>query len=146
MMDKKIKTIGIILTGSKSYSNIDLIKSELEKIILREESRLGEEESLKVDILTDGNSPSLENVASKVLSMVNLQSGEISHSKISALWDKYGKKAGYWRDKRLCELSNYCLVFREGSKDELSSAPYRFLLPMARKERLVIKDFPLSTV
>lgn len=145
-MDKKIKTIGVILTGSKNYSEKEKIIEELEKIITREKTRLGPEEMLEIDLLTDGNSPSLESVASEISTIINPTSETIKHSKIKALWDKYGKKAGYWRDKKLCELSNYCLVFRDGSKDELSSAPYRWLLPMARKERLVIRDFPLNNI
>lgn len=89
----------IIVAGSRTFNNYELLKSSLDKII-------GEEKDITIVSGTARGADTLgEQYAKEKGFMIDRYPAE---------WDKYGKSAGYIRNKTMAQNADACVLFWDG--------------------------------
>ena len=136
-------TIGIILCGDKDYEiPKEIWREEIDKIT----NRLSEkEEEWKLKFIyekTLENTPLLKRMYEEGNT---IEEGKIEFMPIVTDWLRYKDNAGWKRDQKMIENGNYCLCFLP-SQDKLQSTPAKYILPKARKEKLIVREiYPVET-
>lgn len=91
----------VIVAGSRSFNDFKLMVNKLDSILINQ----GE----NVEIVS-GNANGADKLGEKYAT-------EIRHCKMKqfpADWDKYGKSAGYIRNKEMADYADACIVFWDG--------------------------------
>lgn len=140
--------IGIIICGKKEYEvPKDIWEEEIKKIVDRAKEK---DKEWKLNFIYEKSLESTP-LLSRVKELISLSetTGSDFYERIQLTpvvtdWLRYKENAGWKRDNKMVEMGNYCLCFLPNSSD-LSTSPARFLLPKARKERLIVREiFPLE--
>lgn len=128
------REIGIILCGSKWDVPKSDFFTQMEKIIERESER-GETVYKFYYYGEDSAHPFILRAKDWIE-----EKGE-GYELIPVLknWYNGRRETGRRRDERLCESSNYLLCFSK-SLTENKTAHYRWILDMARKEKLIVRE------
>ena len=101
----------ILITGSRDWSNLSIIKTELAKLF----QEYGAEATLVSGHCPTGADVMCENIAKEFGWKIELH---------SANWDQYGKPAGFIRNKQMVDSgADICLAFiRNGSRGASGTA------------------------
>ena len=113
----------VILFGSLDFENFEGIEEKCNNILSRKLKEHGPE---KIRIIY-GGSKDFNNAVEKYI-----KSTGINKIKISANWDKYNKRAGYLRNKKMAELGNACIIFGQDNTT-------KSLEKICRNEKLLIR-------
>lgn len=89
----------IIVAGSRTFSDYKLLKNKLDNL----QFKIGEFE------IISGSAQGADQLSEEYAKENNL-----NIMKFPANWNKYGKKAGYIRNKEMAEFADACIVFWDG--------------------------------
>ena len=89
----------VIVCGSRSFNDYGLLKSRLDRIL-----------SLKSDVeIVSGKARGADCLGEKYASKHDLPL-----TQFPALWDKYGRSAGFRRNHSMADYSDACVAFWDG--------------------------------
>lgn len=115
----------VIIAGSREFDNYDMLKEKCDKILSR---KVNEGEEIVIVSGTARGADTLgENYA---------EERGYKIERYPANWDKYGKKAGYLRNKKMAEVSNACIVFLSSKAENKGS---KMMISIATEEKLLIR-------
>lgn len=123
------KTFNVIICGSKYFSNYELLKERCD-YFLSERIKRGEE----IVIISGGSGSGVDKLGEDYAKEKGYEV-----KVIKALWDKYGKKAGYLKNQKMVELGNACIVFQLASETKME-AGLKMLVDISRKEHLLVRE------
>lgn len=132
-MEKK-KEFKVIIFGPREFNDYDLLKSKCDSILFRKL----EDPEYSVSIVS-AHSPGVCLLCEKYA-----KERDIPVQIITADWDKYGKKAGIYRNKKMAEVSNACILFYV-SGDESLNRGVKNMLSIAQENKLLIREIGLKT-
>lgn len=89
----------LAIIGSRTFTDFDYLKSKVNKII----------ESYNIDRIISGGANGADTLAEIYANKYN-----ICTTIFSANWEKYGKKAGYIRNKEIVNRSDMGIAFWDG--------------------------------
>ena len=98
--------IKVIVAGSRTFTNFSLCEKELIRFI-KTHHRKG---IMKSDIeIVSGTARGADKLGEKFAIKYGFKV-----TQFPAEWDKYGKSAGYIRNKQMAEYATHCIVFWDG--------------------------------
>jgi hypothetical protein len=112
----------LAIVGSRTFSDYELLKEEIDK--LRKEYKINE--------IVSGGANGADKLAEKYAKENNLKL-----TVFPAKWDKYGKKAGWIRNKQIWEYADCGVAFWDG-KSKGTQHSFK-LAEQFRKELKIVK-------
>ena len=108
-----------IIAGSRTITNYNLIKNTLDKL------------DIKIFEIVSGTANGVDRLGERYAKENN-----IKLIKFPADWDKFGKSAGYIRNKEMAKYSEQCIIFWDGI-----SKGTKHMIDLARKYKLNLRIF-----
>lgn len=115
----------VIIAGSREFDNYDMLKEKCDKILSR---KVNEGEEI---VIVSGTAKGADTLGEKYA-----EERGYKIERYPANWDKYGKKAGYLRNKKMAEVSNACIVFLSSKAENKGS---KMMISIATEEKLLIR-------
>lgn len=115
----------VIIAGSREFDNYDMLKEKCDKILSRKVNK-GEE-----IVIVSGTARGADTLGEKYA-----EERGYKIERYPANWDKYGKRAGYLRNKKMAEVSNACIVFLSSKAENKGS---KMMISIATEEKLLIR-------
>lgn len=115
----------VIIAGSREFDNYDMLKEKCDKILSR---KVNEGEEI---VIVSGTARGADTLGEKYA-----EERGYKIERYPANWDKYGKKAGYLRNKKMAEVSNACIVFLSSKAENKGS---KMMISIATEEKLLIR-------
>ena len=115
----------VIIAGSREFDNYDMLKEKCDKILSR---KVNEGEEI---VIVSGTARGADTLGEKYA-----EEKGYKIERYPANWDKYGKKAGYLRNKKMAEVSNACIVFLSSKAENKGS---KMMISIATEEKLLIR-------
>lgn len=115
----------VIIAGSREFDNYDMLKEKCDKILSRK--------------VNDGEEIIIVSGTAKGADMLGEKYAEEKGYKVErypANWNKYGKRAGYLRNKKMAEVSNACIVFLNSKAENKGS---KMMISIAKEENLLVR-------
>ena len=109
----------VIIAGSRSISNYNLIKKTLDNL------------DFSISEVVSGTANGVDKLGERYASENN-----ISIKRFPADWNKFGKSAGYIRNKEMVEYGECCIIFW----DSISKGT-KHMIDLAKKYNLLLKIF-----
>lgn len=120
----------VIICGSREFDDYEFLRDKCDKILSRKTADPTEE-----IVIVSGCAKGADTLGERYASERGYQV-----LRYPAQWDKYGKSAGYRRNKEMAEVSNACIAFlsltseNRGTKNMISTALKMNLLVREVKE------------
>lgn len=120
----------VIICGSREFDDYEFLRDKCDKILSRKAADPTEE-----IVIVSGCAKGADTLGERYASERGYQV-----LRYPAQWDKYGKSAGYRRNKEMAEVSNACIAFlsltseNRGTKNMISTALKMNLLVREVKE------------
>lgn len=120
----------VIICGSREFDDYEFLRDKCDKILSRKAADTTEE-----IVIVSGCAKGADTLGERYASERGYQV-----LRYPAQWDKYGKSAGYRRNKEMAEVSNACIAFlsltseNRGTKNMISTALKMNLLVREVKE------------
>lgn len=127
-MEEK-KEFKVIIFGPKDFNDYEFLKQKCNNIL----SKKLKDPDYKVTIVS-AHSPGVCLLGERYAKEYN-----IPVQIITANWDKYGKKAGVYRNKKMAEISNACIVFYIPGGDELNRG-VKNMVSIAQENKLLLRE------
>lgn len=115
----------VIIAGSREFDNYDMLKEKCDKILSR---KVNEGEEI---VIVSGTARGADTLGEKYA-----EEKGYKIERYPANWDKYGKRAGYLRNKKMAEVSNACIVFLSSKAENKGS---KMMISIATEEKLLIR-------
>lgn len=115
----------VIIAGSREFDNYDMLKEKCDKILSR---KVNEGEEI---VIVSGTARGADTLGEKYA-----EERGYKVERYPANWDKYGKRAGYLRNKKMAEVSNACIVFLSSKAENKGS---KMMISIATEEKLLIR-------
>lgn len=115
----------VIIAGSREFDNYDMLKEKCDKILSR---KVNEGEEI---VIVSGAAKGADTLGEKYA-----EEKGYKIERYPANWDKYGKRAGYLRNKKMAEVSNACIVFLSSKAENKGS---KMIISIATEEKLLIR-------
>ena len=115
----------VIIAGSREFDNYDMLKEKCDKILSR---KVNEGEEI---VIVSGTARGADTLGEKYA-----EERGYKIERYPANWDKYGKRAGYLRNKKMAEVSNACIVFLSSKAENKGS---KMMISIATEEKLLIR-------
>lgn len=115
----------VIIAGSREFDNYDMLKEKCDKILSR---KVNEGEEI---VIVSGTAKGADTLGEKYA-----EERGYKIERYPANWDKYGKRAGYLRNKKMAEVSNACIVFLSSKAENKGS---KMMISIATEEKLLIR-------
>ena len=115
----------VIIAGSREFDNYDMLKEKCDKILSR---KVDEGEEI---VIVSGTARGADTLGEKYA-----EERGYKIERYPANWDKYGKRAGYLRNKKMAEVSNACIVFLSSKAENKGS---KMMISIATEEKLLIR-------
>lgn len=115
----------VIIAGSREFDNYDMLKEKCDKILSR---KVNEGEEI---VIVSGTARGADTLGEKYA-----EERGYKIERYPANWNKYGKKAGYLRNKKMAEVSNACIVFLSSKAENKGS---KMMISIATEEKLLIR-------
>lgn len=115
----------VIIAGSREFDNYDMLKEKCDKILSR---KVNEGEEI---VIVSGTARGADTLGEKYA-----EERGYKIERYPANWDKYGKRAGYLRNKKMAEVSNACIVFLSPKAENKGS---KMMISIATEEKLLIR-------
>lgn len=115
----------VIIAGSREFDNYDMLKEKCDKILSR---KVNEGEEI---VIVSGTARGADTLGEKYA-----KERGYKIERYPANWDKYGKRAGYLRNKKMAEVSNACIVFLSSKAENKGS---KMMISIATEEKLLIR-------
>lgn len=115
----------VIIAGSREFDNYDMLKEKCDKILSR---KVNEGEEI---VIVSGTARGADTLGEKYA-----EERGYKIERYPANWDKYGKRAGYLRNKKMAEVSNACIVFLSSKAENKGS---KMMILIATEEKLLIR-------
>lgn len=115
----------VIIAGSREFDNYDMLKEKCDKILSR---KVNEGEEI---VIVSGTARGADTLGEKYA-----EERGYKIERYPANWDKYGKRAGYLRNKKMAEVSNACIVFLNPKAENKGS---KMMISIATEEKLLIR-------
>lgn len=115
----------VIIAGSREFDNYDMLKEKCDKILSR---KVNEGEEI---VIVSGAAKGADTLGEKYA-----EEKGYKIERYPANWDKYGKRAGYLRNKKMAEVSNACIVFLSSKAENKGS---KMMISIATEEKLLIR-------
>lgn len=120
----------VIICGSREFDDYEFLRDKCDKILSRKAADPTEE-----IVIVSGCAKGADTLGERYASERGYQV-----LRYPAQWDKYGKSAGYRRNREMAEVSNACIAFlssiseNRGTKNMISTALKMNLLVREVKE------------
>lgn len=108
--------VKIIVAGSRSFDNYDLLEEKLDELI----------KGRKNTEIVSGNARGADLLGERYG-----KERELEIKRFPADWNKFGKKAGYLRNEEMAKYADVCVCFWDGS-----SAGTKNMIDLAEKYKL----------
>ena len=118
----------VIICGSREYENYELLKEKCNTIL----SRKLIDPDIKVVIIS-GCAKGADSLGEKYASEIGLEI-----LKYPADWDKYGKRAGYLRNKQMAEIGNAVIAFMVPGENKNRGT--KNMISLARASNLLVRE------
>lgn len=115
----------VIIAGYREFDNYDMLKEKCDKILSR---KVNEGEEI---VIVSGTARGADTLGEKYA-----EERGYKIERYPANWDKYGKRAGYLRNKKMAEVSNACIVFLSSKAENKGS---KMMISIATEEKLLIR-------
>lgn len=125
-MNEEENLFKVIICGSREFSDYDLLKSKCDLYLSRKYK-----DGKKIVIVSG-----CARGADKLGERYALEKG-LDVQKFPANWDKYGKSAGYIRNKSMAEVSNACIAFFSPSAENKGT---KMMVRIARNQNLLVRE------
>lgn len=129
MEEKERRKFRVIVGGTSEMSDYDFLKSKCDLVLSRKLS----DPDFEVIIVSSDSKKGVDILAEKYA-----QEKGLEFKKYKTDWDKLGKKAGIYRNRRMSEESNACIAFLSG--DEVVDRGIKNLVSIATKEKLLLRE------
>ena len=113
----------VIIAGSRNFNDYELLKAELNILIV---PTIMLHRNIEV---VSGTAKGADQLGERYAKEYNLLL-----KKFPADWDKYGKSAGYHRNKQMAEYATHCVCFWDGI-----SKGTKMMIDLAKTENLKIE-------
>jgi len=118
----------VIICGSREFENYELLKEKCNTIL----SRKLIDPDIKVVIIS-GCAKGADSLGEKYASEIGLEI-----LKYPADWDKYGKRAGYLRNKQMAEIGNAVIAFMVPGENKNRGT--KNMISLARASNLLVRE------
>ena len=118
----------VIICGSREFENYELLKEKCNHLL----SRKLNDPNIKVVIIS-GCAKGADSLGEKYASEIGLEI-----LKYPADWDKYGKRAGYLRNKQMAEIGNAVIAFMVPGEDKNRGT--KNMISLARAGNLLVRE------
>ena len=115
----------VIICGSREFDNYELLKIKCDKIL---ENKL---KNNKV-VIVSGCARGADELGEKYAKERGL-----NIMKFPANWDKYGKRAGYLRNKLMAEVANACIAFLDPNAENKGT---KMMIRIAHEQKLLVRE------
>lgn len=122
------KNFNVIICGSRDFENYELLKEKCNNIL----SRKLIDPDTKV-VIVSGCARGADSLGERYAAEIGLEV-----LKYPADWDKYGKKAGYLRNKQMAEVSNAVIAFLV--PDENKNKGTKNMVSLAKLSKLLVRE------
>lgn len=115
----------VIICGSREFDDYDLLKEKCDKILKR-----------KVDsgediVIVSGAAKGADSLGEKYA-----KERGYKLEKFPANWEKYGKRAGYLRNKQMATVSNACIAFLSAYGENIGT---KMMISIAKEDKLLLR-------
>lgn len=114
----------LIIAGSRSFKDYEMLKAETMYFILRTISPFDND----IEIIS-GKAIGADLLGERFATEYNLKLIEMP-----ADWDRFGKSAGYIRNKQMAEIATHCICFWDGE-----SKGTKHMIDLAEQFNLIMK-------
>ena len=116
----------VIICGSRNFNNYELLKEKCDYFLSRKIN-----DGSKV-VIVSGCARGADQLGEKYASERGL-----AVLKFPANWDKYGKRAGYLRNKNMAEVANACIAFLDPNSENIGT---KMMIRIAREQKLLVRQ------
>lgn len=114
--------VKVIICGSRTFSNYGLLAMEMYDFLD------ANDEDSKIEVVCGGAK------GADKLGKQWAESMEIKVADFNADWNKYGRKAGYLRNKQMAEYATHCIAFWDGE-----SKGTKMMIDLAHEHKLITR-------
>jgi len=118
-MGRRHKPIRLIIAGGRDFDNYELLKLKVDRVL---------EGWKNVEIIT-GRARGADSLGEQYANDRNLNT-----IVFPADWDKYGKSAGYRRNRQMAQYATACIVFWDGK-----SLGSKHMIDLAKENNLPLR-------
>lgn len=115
----------VIICGSREFDDYELLKSKCDAYLSRKFNS-GEE-----IVIVSGTARGADLLGEEYAKERGLRV-----EKYPADWNKFGKKAGYLRNKKMAEVGNACIAFLSNKGENIGT---RMMISIAKEKNLLIR-------
>lgn len=116
----------VIICGGREFNDYDLLKEACDYYLARKF-----ENGEKI-IIVSGGARGADTLGEKYAKEKGLEI-----ERYPANWEKYGKKAGYLRNRQMAEVSNACIAFLSAYGENKGT---KNMISIAREKKLLVRE------
>lgn len=116
----------VIVCGSREFEDYELLKKACD-YYLAKKFEIGE----KI-VIVSGGARGADSLGEKYAEEKGLEV-----QRFPANWEKYGKRAGYLRNKQMAEVSNACIAFFSPYGENKGT---KMMVSIARENKLLVRE------
>lgn len=116
----------VIICGSRNFNDYELLKEKCDYFLSRKIN-----DGSKV-VIVSGCARGADQLGEKYASERGL-----AVLKFPANWDKYGKRAGYLRNKNMADVANACIAFLDSNRENIGT---KMMIRIAREQKLLVRE------
>lgn len=117
----------VIICGSREFDDYEFLREKCDKILSRKAADPNEE-----IVVVSGCARGADTLGERYAAERGYQV-----LRYPAQWDKYGKSAGYRRNKEMAEVSNACIAFLSSTAENRGT---KNMISVASKMNLLVRE------
>ena len=125
-MNEDCNDFRVIICGSREFDDYDLLKEKCDFYLSRKINQ-----GSRV-IIVSGCARGADQLGERYA-----QERGLEVLRFPANWDKYGKRAGYLRNKSMADVANACIAFLDPDAENVGT---KMMIRIAREQKLLVRE------